>query len=157
MIHVRQIICFIILERISSLLFLPWRSSCVLPPCNMFLCKHPLMFLFHIQAPRSFFEWWIYWGQWFVVPGLCHVPDDLWFSSVHRTQWLWNSNSSTIVRQFVNYLYLYVFTCGRVFSLVKAPCTFDMYDECMKRESKRYLNKIGNQKQSLYLSYNLRF
>ena len=33
---------------------IPWRSSCVLPPCNMFLCEHPVMFLFHIQVPRCF-------------------------------------------------------------------------------------------------------
>ena len=26
----------------------------MLPPCNMFLCEHPVMFLFHIQVPRCF-------------------------------------------------------------------------------------------------------
>ena len=58
-IYVRQIICFNILEGTNSLLFLQWRSSCVLPPCNVFSCKHPVMFLFHIQVSRSFFGWWI--------------------------------------------------------------------------------------------------
>ena len=44
---VKQIICFIMLEKISSLLFLPWRSSRVLPPCNMCITAlHKLLVIF---------------------------------------------------------------------------------------------------------------
>ena len=94
------------------------------------------MFLFHIQVPKSVFGPWIEWGQWYVGPGLCHVQDDLWPWPVHRRVSQWYSKPSTIVRQFVNFLYLYDFICVRVFSPVSAPCTFDMYDECMKRNQK---------------------
>ena len=86
-------------------------------------------------------------------PGLCHVRDGLWSWPVHRRMWLWNSKSSTIVYYFYYNLSITctsrVLTCGHVFSLVSAPCVFDMYEYeggmRMKRELERYLKKIGNE------------